>query len=161
LNYTATLPQPSGLLLTAAAQADVPADRIYPLLWRRKAAAAQVTHRRLLALARTPDRDTQQLAQELLDKRRAVAPLPLAPPDANQDRGKLLAGLTRDKEALERRLAAKLPALAREQQLDVLGPADLARQLPNDAAFIDLLLYSRPGEKAKPRDPWEWRYVAF
>src|SRR5262249_36529616 len=129
INYAATRPGIANLLLTAAQQAEASADRIYPLLWRRKAATAGGVSRRLLALARTQDRDTQQLAEELLDKRRALARLLLAPADPDHDRGKLLADLTRDKEALERRLAAKLPALARQQQLDALAPADLARQL--------------------------------
>src|SRR5262249_3612108 len=32
---------------------------------------------------------------------------------------------------------------------------------PRDGAFIDLLFYSRPGEKRKPGDRREWRYAAF
>jgi CHAT domain-containing protein/tetratricopeptide (TPR) repeat protein len=74
-----------------------------------------------------------------------------------KDRDKQLAGLNNDQDRLERKLAAGLPEFKRLQEMAEKGPADLARELPKDAAFVDFIPYWH-------REKGKWtrvRFVAF
>jgi CHAT domain-containing protein/Tfp pilus assembly protein PilF len=142
LNLLAHLPDASNDLLLASARSHSAADATYALLWRSRGAVARLLQGRRQALAQTDDPDARQLAQRLLQTRRELAPLLLT--SATQPApGRRLEKLIAQKESLERQLAALLPALKRQQQLEQLGPNDLASLQPPDSAVIDLYRWYR------------------
>jgi tetratricopeptide (TPR) repeat protein/CHAT domain-containing protein len=65
--------------------------------------------------------------------------------------------LTERAEELERLIGSTLPELPRRKELDKLGPTDLAADLREHSAFIDLIRYEH-FEKGKPTS---LQYVAF
>jgi tetratricopeptide (TPR) repeat protein len=77
-----------------------------------------------------------------------------------EDRDKLLASIADDRDRLEREVVAAMPTLQRWAELDKLGPVDLAKALPAEAVFVDVIRYTRFEyvEKKEKRTP---SYVAF
>jgi CHAT domain-containing protein len=156
LNYLAQLPAAEHGLLTAALHAGTDAGETYAALWRHKAVLAQALRGRQQALG-SADPETRALAARLLQARRELAALLLAPP-AGADRGERLRRLTEAREDLEARLAERLPALKRQRELDRLGPRDLAKLLTPGSAVVELFRYRRRG---KPGAGDAWHYAAF
>jgi CHAT domain-containing protein len=156
LNYLAQLPAAEHGLLTAALHAGTDAGATYAALWRHKAALAQALRGRQQALG-SADPETRALAARLLQTRRELATLLLAPP-AGTDRGERLRQLTQAREDLEARLAQRLPALKRQRELERLAPADLVRLLPPGSAVVELFRYRRQGQ---PGTADAWHYTAF
>ncbi len=107
-----------------------------------------------------PDEAARRQLEELLDARRQLAILLLAPADpADKDRGQRLEELTRRKEKLERDLVQRIPTLARRQALELAPYTELVKRLPNQAVFLDFLRYSR--WDAKQQRLGKPHYVAF
>jgi tetratricopeptide (TPR) repeat protein/CHAT domain-containing protein len=161
LNYLARLPASRDALLScSAALPDTSPEEVYAALWHHKAAATAVLQRRQLLAHASADEATRRMAEDLLDARRQLARLLLAPANAPiKDRDQRLADLTARKESRERKLAAALPDLARRQALQRAPHTDLLKQLPPGTAFVDLARYSTWDAKARK---WgEPRYVAF
>src|SRR5262249_24164486 len=103
---------------------------------------------------------SRRQAEELLDVRRQVARLLLAPAEAAiKDRDRRLQELTDRKEALERDLAKRLPDFTRRQALERAPHTDLLAKLPAHTAFIDFLRSSRSPKDLKA-EPVR-HYVAF
>jgi CHAT domain-containing protein/Tfp pilus assembly protein PilF len=161
LNFLASLPRTRDCYLSVAAEVqDAPAAEQYALLWQGKANITGILARRQQLLRGITDDQTRALATELLDVRRQLARLLLAPADAAvKDREKRLRELTEGKERLERDLARRLPDFQRRDTLARAPYTDLVQHLPAHAAFIDLLRYyhypRNPKAKVVPQ------YVAF
>jgi CHAT domain-containing protein len=163
LNFAATLPLVRDLLLSTPDTAELSEDDLYAPVWRGKAAVARILRRRQEALADGAGPLARQLWQDLLDVRRGLSQLLLAPAGPSGERLTQLRQLTSRKEDLERRLAQSLPR--RSQLLGLPPHDDLVKKLPPGTAFIDLLRYVRierttptafrPGWRATPT------YVAF
>jgi CHAT domain-containing protein len=151
-NFLARSPKTLSLLLSVTRDLQSPADEIYADIWRSKAAIAQVLQQRHLALLTGGDERTRQLGQDLLETRRQVARLLLAP-GSNPARLQRVNELTQRKEELERQLAQALPEMARQQNLARQSSAELVRKLPPRTCFVDFFLYDR--------DVTEWHCVAF
>jgi CHAT domain-containing protein/tetratricopeptide (TPR) repeat protein len=157
-----SLPPTRDLLLSLTRDAD--ATGTYALVWPGRSAVSRVLQRRhLSALAALSRPAVRRRWDELLEVRQRLTRLLLVP-DRPAAAEKEVRDLTGRKEKLERQLSAALP-LAEQQALDKVGPADLARSLPQRTAFIDLLRYvrfehdpKRPGRKSERRTRC---YVAF
>ncbi len=162
LALLATLPATRDLYLDITARLDgADPGRVYAVLWAGKSALAQALERRRRLLATLADpRDRRRLGQ-LLELRRQLAELALAPASGPSaaDRAARLRALTERRERLESDLAGRVPALALEQAQDRSRPADLDRALPADSAFVDLYRYFTwdAGQRAWGRA----RYAAF
>jgi CHAT domain-containing protein/Tfp pilus assembly protein PilF len=161
LNFLASLPGTrNGYLSVAAEVRGASAGEQYALLWQDKASITSILARRQQLLRGITDDKTRTRAEELLDVRRQLARLLLAPADVPiKDRDNRLRGLTERKERLERELARRLPDLQRRETLARAPYTDLVQHLPAHTAFIDLLHYYHVTRdlKAKPTP----HYVAF
>jgi CHAT domain-containing protein/Tfp pilus assembly protein PilF len=160
LNYLATLPAPGEVFLSVTAKRSKEAPEHYRLLWQSKATLTRTLGRRQRLLRAARDRPTRNKVAQLLDVRRRLARLVLAP-SAGEDktRRKRLEALTERKEELEKVLARKLPELARERMRRLAPHTDLARKLPARTAFVDLFRYRT--SDFKKRNWGEARYTAF
>jgi len=78
-------------------------------------------------------------------------------PSGLKTRDQRLANLNDEQDRLENKLAAGLPEFKHLKELAAKGAADLARALPKDAAFVDVIRYTQ-WEKGKSTGR---RYVAF
>src|SRR5262249_22770136 len=101
---------------------------------------------------------------DLTDVRRRLASLLLGSSRGTRSE-EAVRSLTERKEQQERELTTLLPALAEQEALDRLRPADLQARLADGPAFVDVLRYThfewdpeRPGEAGERRTP---SYVAF
>jgi CHAT domain-containing protein/Tfp pilus assembly protein PilF len=101
----------------------------------------QARHQQILVLKGRSEKDYN----DLIEVRRKLTRLQSnLPTDANgrKDRDERLAKLTDEQDRLERKLAAALPEFKHLTELADKGPADLARELPTNAAFVDLIRYN-------------------
>jgi CHAT domain-containing protein len=165
LAFARSLPLTRDGLLTVTSQIPGTEATACDQLWPSKAALTRILQRRHLVRRAADASGTQRQWRELLDAKAELSRLllTLGPDPAYRD--KRMRELTARKERLERDLAAALPELPRQKELDRLGPADLAKHLPAGAAFIDLLRYTRyerdpqkPGKEGERRIP---SYAAF
>src|SRR5262249_17345270 len=140
LNFLTSLPGTRDAFLGITAELkDTHAGRDHALLWRGKAAVARVVQgRQRLFRGLSGDRDRSKL-QELLEVRRQLAALVLAP--ATGPAPSTAAALGQHKERLEAELARAVPELERQKVRDRSTPADLGAALPKGAAFLDLFRY--------------------
>jgi tetratricopeptide (TPR) repeat protein len=161
LNYLARLPRTRDAFLSVSAEVpDASPTADYPLLWHAKGAVADLLLGRRELLRATTDDATRKAAEDLLDARRQLARLLLAPATAAiKDRAGRLQELTDRKERLEHELAARLPELARRQALQRAPYTDLIVQLPERTAVVDLWRYNRSGKDPKALGPPQ--YAAF
>ena len=145
------------LAATAHMEGADPAEH-YPVLWHGKSALARALERRrrLLRDAVTANEEAREDFQKLLEVRQDLASLILAPTRrGDDDRTQLLKDLSDQKERLEKKLAALLPASERETP----PYTDLADRLPAHAAFMDLYWY--PIWDAKTHKWGDIHYAAF
>jgi tetratricopeptide (TPR) repeat protein len=142
-NFAAKLPRIRDDLLSLHARLSEPAETFYTPVWRSKAAITRFLERRREALTQTEDEDTQDLWRRFLTTRQELARLTLTPAGYSTALVRRVQKLSEARLELERQLAARLPALRRQQELARLGPSDLVRKLPPRVAFLDVLVYSR------------------
>jgi CHAT domain-containing protein/Tfp pilus assembly protein PilF len=137
----------------------------YARLWSGRAAVTRALAQRHLAVRAARQPEVRDTWADLLDSRRQLARLLLQPGPRDPARDGAVRELTERKERLERDLARSLPALAEQQQLEALGPADLQAVLPPRTAFLDLLRYTaverEPKVLGKQGERHTPRYVAF
>ncbi len=163
LNAAAALPLARDVLLSVTRRQDGLPDP-YDLLWQGKAALTRVLERRHLDLVASLDRDARKLADDLHGARQRLARALLRPGTEPVQHARHVARLTEEKEELERRLARQL-RLALPSRTAAPAPEELARALPEGAAFIDLLRHANleqdprvPGKKGERRTR---HYTAF
>jgi CHAT domain-containing protein/Tfp pilus assembly protein PilF len=151
LNFLARLPRTRDPFLSVTADPErSDPDRDYALLWQGKALVSGALLHRQQLLRGLSDDDSRRQAEELLDVRRRLARLLLAPAEPPiKDRDKRLQELTERKEGLERELARRLPDFQRHQALERAPHTDLLDKLPAHTAFIDFLAYYRCGKDSK------------
>jgi CHAT domain-containing protein/tetratricopeptide (TPR) repeat protein len=173
LVYTASLPRTRDGVLSATRHLPRTDESCYAAVWRGKAAVTRCLERRqrdLLAALASEElpvarrREVRRLWEKLLGTRRTLARLLLgsaAGPEMRRRAGQL----SRDKEALEERLAGLLRPFARERELERAGHGALRTRLPAGTIFVDLLRYvdfeqdpKQPGRAGERRTE---RYVAF
>jgi CHAT domain-containing protein/tetratricopeptide (TPR) repeat protein len=164
LNYLARLPLTQDSYLSVTRDLPGRDGTAYATLWPGKGLLARGLARRRLAARATHDPETHKLAEQLTAARQELAALLLArtPGPRHAER---LREASQHKEELEKQLARKLPALARELELARRAPKDLLAQLPEGTAFVDLFRYVRftydpkqPGKAGEQRTP---SYAAF
>jgi CHAT domain-containing protein/tetratricopeptide (TPR) repeat protein len=158
LNFAATLPVARDLLLSVPDGEGLSAEDLYDPVWRGKAAISRILRRRQKALAEEAGSTGRQLWQELLDTRRELSRLLLAPAGEPGERLRQLRELTTHKEDIERRVARALPELSRGELLALPPHTELVKKLPAGTAFVDLLRYFRVAPHSGRTTP---TYLAF
>jgi CHAT domain-containing protein len=121
---------------------------VYADVWDSRAALSRVYEQRhLAARAAAADPKAAELLGQLAEARHARSHLILArapaDPATRQKRDDALSDLAERVARLDRELRPLLPAVDRADRLAQAAPRDLQRALPDDAAFIDLLGYTR------------------
>lgn len=150
---------------------DRPISELYEQLWKGRGAVFQLAsdRRRSIEFSLASTAQSSNLYRDWLAARREVARLSLLPVDGQpfltRTRREQLQQATDRKEALERKLTNQLPESMRKQTSKIRPHTDLARVLPSDACFIDLVRYTRfeqnpkiAGEKGRK---WTPSYAAF
>jgi tetratricopeptide (TPR) repeat protein len=168
LTFLAARPAIQDWYLVASLRAREPAGRTYGLLWRGKALLSRLLRRRheAVRIAAAASEEVRKDWTALQETRAQIGHLLLRPPSDRGAGARELARLTGRKEELEERLARLLPKEVTDDELDQLGPTDLARLLPAETAFIDLFLHSRSkrdpkqlGKEGKRRIPYYTGFV--
>ena len=161
LAYRQQLPQTRDFYLSVAAGSSAVPN--YSVLWSARGGILpllQARHQSITALTGTSNEVTQ-IYEELVKKRQELGHLQSElPQDAQalKARDQKLASLNDEQDRLERKLAAVLPEFKHLKDLEEKGPADLARELPKNAAFVDFIRYRVRNQKNKFAAQ---RYVAF
>lgn len=162
LNFAVSLPRTRDGLIEAHRRLGRPAGELYADLWNDKALLTRVFQRRREDLLRFGD---PKVLKELQEARSDLARLALAPADPTGKVAEQLRILSGRKEHLERRLAEPLTSHHRLGGPAAPGPDALARALPRDVVFIDLLrhvaIVEHPGTPARPGGAPVDHYVAF
>src|SRR5262249_15712092 len=117
LNHGSEASLAEQVYLSVTRQLDRGAGSAYARLWRNKASLARLLPRREEELAGAGP-EARKLARALREKRQELARALLASADAPEFDPEKVSGLTDEKEALERKLAALLPGLRRRRQVD-------------------------------------------
>jgi tetratricopeptide (TPR) repeat protein len=159
LEFLNSLPRIRDGYLSVVAKGKASSSAVYARVWQSRALLTRLLQRRHQAtrIALVGSDVAGRKWQELLDTRRHLARLLLDPCKEFINRTKELVRLTDRKEALERDLAALLPEIERNKELDSLGPSDLAGLLPEGSVFVDLLRYTHFGKDLQHTD----KYLAF
>jgi CHAT domain-containing protein/Tfp pilus assembly protein PilF len=173
-SLAASLPRTRDGLLSGSRHLPASEQSVYGLVWRGKAAITRLVASRQQALVhallpgkmRPAERhEVQQTWQDLLDARRALSRLLLAPVSNAKDHRQRLQQLSQKKVDLEQKLAKLLPTFARQQDLERQSYDGLVKKLPHGAVFIDLLRYVRFDQDPKRKGEAGQRrtecYVAF
>ncbi len=160
LNLTAALPahpQRASSRQPATWRAADPGRPLSRVVARKSALARGLQRRRrLLRAAAEADPATRREVEALVAVRQDLARLILAPArPGDDDRAQLLKDLSDQKERLEKKLAALLPASDRETP----PYTDLANRLPDHAVFVDLYWYKDWDAKTRKLD--QGHYAAF
>jgi CHAT domain-containing protein/Flp pilus assembly protein TadD len=163
-NYLASLPGTRSGYLSVTGGLPARDDASYAAVWNGKAMVARLLERRRQALVLTADPATRDLGRQLQEARRDLARLLLAPA-LTPEQARRVQALSDHKEELERQLARQLPAFAALEARRRLRPADLLKQLPEDAVFVDVLHYLRfeqdPDRPGRQGERYRRCYVAF
>jgi CHAT domain-containing protein/tetratricopeptide (TPR) repeat protein len=164
LAYAETEPLSRDGYLSTTARLPGTEAAAYRAVWDSKAFVGRVLEHRHAAARVAGTAHAATLAELTAARRRVDQVLQdrRLPPD---ERDRLLAKAADDRDALERTLAAALPTLWRARDLDALGPDGLVAALPDHAALLDFVLYTRfdhdparPGAAGDSRTPV---YAAF
>jgi CHAT domain-containing protein len=160
LAYRQQQPRSQDLYLTTAVvSGSVPS---FGALWSSRGGILpllQARHQSISSLTRTSD-EVQRDYRELVSVRQALSRLQTELPRdaaAVKARDERLTKLNDDQDRLERALAAALPSFKHLNELAEKGPADLAKKLPKNTAFVDFIRFVNR-EKGKGNGQ---RYVAF
>lgn len=149
--------------VSLAADASKQIVDVYPFVWQTKAMLTRILERRH-ALARIAGTEYAADYSRLGQLRRQTESLLQNDRIKPADRDIQLAKLADDRDDLERKLARALPMLDQWKKRDRLGPEDLVKALPKDAAFVDILRYERtlyPTKKIGAREVRTPSYAAF
>jgi CHAT domain-containing protein len=164
LSYVQTQPLTRDGYLSAAVLLPGTGAASYDPVWHTKAAVTRVLELRHDA-ARAAGPDAAERLTRLKELRRRIERLLQDNRRKPDERDKELARLTDERDAIERRLAADLPVLARWAEREKRTPADLARALPAGTAFVDLLAWTRfeqdPKVKGRAGEKRVRSYLAF
>lgn len=141
----------------------------YAEIWGDKGTVTRVAERRAFAARSAADPKAAAILRDLRETRRRRAELILAPdvadPKARTRREELLTAGAKEILRLEKDLRPLLPSVHRLEALRSTTPADLQKELPADAAFVDLLAWRlREYDPKKPGiegQKWTPRYLAF
>jgi tetratricopeptide (TPR) repeat protein len=133
----------------------------YALGWPNKAPVSRLlVQRHLLTLAgRHSSREVLQKHNDLIATRLELDALLTAPVKDAKVRDQQLHELNATIAKLQSELSTRLPTLKRLQELDELGPGDLARKLPVDAVFIDYWQYTHFEQNARLPGGAGWKYT--
>ncbi len=165
LNYLASQPLARDAYLSATLH--LPKADAYSAVWQTKAALSRVYEQRHLAVLAASSEEAREFWDAVLSLKRERESLLLAPVDAARAKARdarldVIDVEIRKKEAA---LLPLLPALGRSDDLAKATPDELRKALPANAAFIDLLRYTRfeqdrkvKGKKGEKRTP---HFVAF
>jgi CHAT domain-containing protein len=140
LNRLAALPPTRDSYLSVTGGRPGMETDVYRLIWQGKGVVARWLGQRRLGLLAAGDSQTRVLARDLTATRQALARQLLAPAPGSASAGQRRQ-LAERKEELEKQLARRLPAFARELEPTRRTPEELRRRLPTDTAFIDLIRY--------------------
>jgi CHAT domain-containing protein/tetratricopeptide (TPR) repeat protein len=164
LNHLAHLPLARDAYLSVARTLPGKEAAAYALVWQGKGVLARWLGRRRLAARVAGNEKTRALAAELAQVRGELAAR-LLDRQPGPGHAAALKKVAEQKEALEKELARRLPAFARDLGAARRSPDDLAARLPEGAAFVDLVRYvrfqydpGRPGLAGEKRTPC---YAAF
>jgi CHAT domain-containing protein len=169
MSYLAQLPLTRDNLISVSLRLPASDEETYQRIWSGKSALMQILHDRQAAtLGRAgDDLATRLTVRAWRDARARLARLILATADG-QDHPEWVAmiqELGSQKERLERELAATVPEFARKRALERSGHGDLLKALPEGAAVLDLVRFTRheqaprvKGRKGERRTPG---YVGF
>jgi CHAT domain-containing protein len=163
-SFAGTLPRSRDAFLASSRRLAQPAAA-YAALWDGRALLTRLLEQRHRDLLATADPAAAALAEELGRTRRRLAALLLRPGrDADAHR-QVVEQLTRAKEELEKRIAARLRLAALKPAAAASTAHQLRDALPAGAAFVDLLRYvdfeqdpKTPGTKGEKRTA---SYAAF
>jgi CHAT domain-containing protein/tetratricopeptide (TPR) repeat protein len=163
LNYLASLPTYRDHYLSvtrAAPQRDAEGCQA---VWRGRALLFRLAEHRRLALAGA-DAATGAVARQLVTTRQELGSLLLTPLRGARH-GERVRELSARKEELEKELARRLPSFAALRRRHQGGPDELARALPADTAFVELVRYGRfehdPRRPGRAGRSWPVHYAAF
>lgn len=146
-------------LLTVTRSLEFPAERCYDLIWPSRWLVTRLLRQRQVSMQAAGPVVAAKLEELRANRRRTERLLQDSRVDAAY-RDARLAKLADERDTLERELLAAGPHLKRWQEVDALGPAQLARMLPQGAAFLDLIRYVHSDfENGKERRTP--KYVAF
>jgi CHAT domain-containing protein len=136
-----------------------PAESCYTAVWPSRSMVTRLLEQRH-ANTRAAGTAAGANLDELRANRRRTEQLLQDPRVDRAYRDAELIKLADERDAIERKLVADIPAIKRWQELDVLGPADLTKALPSGAVFIDFIRYTR-FEYAEKNEKQTPSYVAF
>jgi len=165
MNFAAALPPVQDMLISIWEQTGRPTDELYRHVWRVRGAVFRVMARRQRALLRSADPDVRQLYVRYLETSRdldllAVTPTHRRDPAPGDPVVLRRREYSRLKESLQRQLAAKMPGLAEDLAQLERPHTDLAKTLPPDTVFVDLVLYQHT-ETSSAAVKTAPRYVAY
>ena len=146
-SYLAQLPSDLDALISVSLRVPGSEADTYRRVWHGKSVLTQVLHDRQVAAvdrAKTLPGVRQGIAA-WRETRTRLARLVLATADG-RDRPRqaaMIADLSRDKERMERDLAAAVPDFSRQKALEQSDYADLLKVLPMGTAVVDLLRFTR------------------
>ena len=158
-----------GGLISAWQNTKVSADEVYARVWEGHGISQRVLAQRQQLMLKTESPEERKLYEEYMETRRALgnltsiqATLDFAQKGATIDQARTL---SRKKEQLERRLAAKVPDLWDRIKGRRVSRADLVQQLPEGNVFIHIVRYSyleaAPKDSPSEESPGSPRYSAF
>ena len=169
LNFVAQQIATRDLLIWFSKQFDQPIDQLYARLWHERGAVQQIIARRQRWLASGQPAEVRDQFKKYADTRRELAELILAPVHPGKDqatqRRKKLKDLSREKEELERKLAAMVPEFRRQLALRRSSHTDLVDALPQGSVFVSLWRYydRHHGKNRRGREGVRFvpSYIAF
>ncbi len=165
LNFLSDLPATRDGFLSASLQLSDDDALSYDRIWRSKAIIFRILRSRNQAILKLADQETRRIWEDLLQTRRELAHLILAPSGDRKRHMEFLERRTALKEKLERQLAARSASVQRLQTQSQSTPASLLGKLSARTVFIDLLRYVRfvqdPNVAGKGGERQILSYVAF
>jgi CHAT domain-containing protein len=123
-------------------------EAVYRMVWDSKASVTRVLERRHAA-ARLVGNESAANLEHLRDVRRQIERLIQNSAISSEERDKVLAQRSDERDRLERALATALPVMAQWKERDALGANDLSKALPVASVFIDFVAYVRLEQDAK------------
>jgi tetratricopeptide (TPR) repeat protein/CHAT domain-containing protein len=169
MNYLAQLPGTRDSMVSTSLRVPGSDAAAYARVWRGKAAVARGLQRRQVLFTRRAATDpaTRRKIEAWRDTRSQLARLVLATSDGRDhpERIRRLEQLSAEKERYERDLAEAIPDIARSRALERSSHIKLVQALPERAAVLDLVRYTRfeqdPRVRGKKGEKRTWSFVGF